>query len=194
MKLFKSKAEKAMEAKLAIRQGINELKKCDRSLEKKKAEMIKFAQEAKKQGITQQYDVAVSGLKMILSYQKRCKAMILQIQMTESMRDLTTMSSSFVKLMGNVGKEVSKVTKDTNFVKNQLAFEKGMMSAEAAMDQLEGFLEDSGMAFETDVEADIEQEIKDMIDATGAAEISALDDEIDRRLEESARKKAALRE
>lgn len=183
-----------MEARLAIRQGVNELKKCDRSLEKKKNEMIRFAQEAKKQGITPQYNVAVSGLKMVLSYQKRCKAMMLQIQMTESMRDLTTMGANFVKLMGNVGKEVSKVTKNANFAKNQLAFEKGMLSAEAAMDQLEEFLEGSGMAFETGAETDIDQEIENMVDATGAAEVSALDEEIDRRLAESERKRAALRE
>lgn len=194
MKLFKSKAEKALEAKLAIRQGVNELKKSDRSLEKKKEELIRFAQDAKKQGISQQYNVAVSGLKMVLLYQKRCKAMMLQIQMTESMRDLTTMSSNFVKLMGNVGKEVSKVTKSTNFAKNQLAFEKGMLSAEAAMDQLEGFLEDSGMAFETDAESDVEEEIRKMIDSTGAAEISVLDDEIDRRLAEIEKKRSALKE
>ena len=36
MRLFKSKEEKAMEARLAIRGGINDLKKCDRSLEKKR--------------------------------------------------------------------------------------------------------------------------------------------------------------
>ena len=194
MKLFKSKAEKALEAKLAIRQGVNELKKCDRSLEKKKEELIKFAQEAKKQGISQQYNIAVSGLKMVLSYQKRCKAMMLQIQMTESMRDLTTMNANFVKLMGNVGKEVSNVTKSTNFAKNMLDFEKGMLSAETAMDQLESFLEDSGMAFETDVESDVEDEINKMIDATGAAEINALDDEIDKRLAEIEGKRAALKE
>lgn len=194
MKLFRTKAEKEMEAKLAIRQGINELKKCDRTLEKKKDEMIRHAQEAKRQGISQQYSVAVSGLKMILSYQKRCKAMMLQIQMTESMRDLTTMSSRFVKLMGNVGKEVSKVTKSTNFVKNQLAFERGMMSAETAMDQLEGFLENSGMAFESETETDINAEIEAMIDATGAAEINALDAEIDRRLAESEKMRSTLKE
>ena len=194
MKLFKSKAEKALEAKLAIRQGVNELKKCDRSLEKKKEELIKFAQEAKKQGISQQYNMAVSGLKMVLSYQKRCKAMMLQIQMTESMRDLTTMNANFVKLMGNVGKEVSNVTKSTNFAKNMLDFEKGMLSAETAMDQLESFLEDSGMAFETDVESDVEDEINKMIDATGAAEINALEDEIDKRLAEIEGKRAALKE
>ena len=147
MRLFKTKAEKAMEAKLAVRQGINELKKCDRSLEKRKNEMLRHAQEAKQQGITQQYAVAVNGLKMIMAYQKRCRAMILQIEMTESMRDLTTLSSKFVKLMGNVGKEVSAVAKNASFAKNQLAFEKGMLSSETAMSQLEDFLEESGMAF-----------------------------------------------
>ena len=194
MSLFKSKAEKEMEARLAVRQGINELKKCDRSLEKKKTEMIAHAQEAKKQGISQQYDVAVSGLKMVMNYQKRCKAMILQIQMTESMRDLTTMSSKFVKLMGSVGKEVSKVTQSTQFTKNQLAFEKGMLSAEAAMSQLEGFLEDSGMSFESATEEDLDTEIRNMIDATGAAQINELDDEIERRLAETQKKRAALKE
>ena len=194
MKLIKTKAEKAMEAKLAIRQGINELKKCDRSLEKKKEEMIRFAQEAKQQGITQQYDVAVNGLKMVLAYQKRCRAMILQIQMTETMRDLTTMSSKFVKLMGDVGKEVSKVTQSTKFLKNQVAFEKGVLASEAAMDQLEGFLEDSGMAFETDTEADVDEEIRNMIDATGSAGSSAIDQEIEKKLAELEKKRAALKE
>lgn len=192
MGLFKSKEEKEMEARLAIRKGIHDLRKCDHSLEAKKNEMIQHAQEAKAQGIAQQYSVAVSGLKMIMSYQKRCKAMILQIQMTESMRDLTTISSKFVKLMGNVGKEVSKVTKTSNFTRNQLAFEKGVLSAESAMSQLEDFLEDSGMTFESQSEADLDAEIEKMIDATGAAKIDSLDEEIDRRLAESEAKRAAL--
>lgn len=194
MAFFKSKAEKEMEARLAVRQGIPELQKCDRSLERKKTEMIKHAQEAKLQGLSQQYAVAVSGLKMILEYQKRCKAMSLQIQMTESMRDLTTLSAQFVKLMGNVGKEVSKVTVSANFAKNQLAFEKGMLSAESAMDQLEGFLEDAGMSFESGsgMEAETDADIERLIDSTGAAQIDELDAEIDRRLAQSEAKRAAL--
>ncbi len=194
MMFFKTKEEKALEARMVIRRGINDLKKCDRSLEKKKNEMIAHAQSAKAQGISQQYNVAVSGLKMILSYQKRCKAMILQIQMAESMRDLTIMNARFVKLMGNVGKEVSKVTQATNFTRNQLAFEKGMVSAEAAMEQLEGFMEETGMAFESDMETDLDKEIENMIDATGAAAIDELDAEIDRKLKESEKKLASLKE
>lgn len=194
MKLLKSKEEKAMEARLAIRRGITDLKKCDRSLEKKKAEMIQHAQNAKKQGIHQQYAVAVSGLKMVLAYQKRCQAMILQIQMTESMRDLTTLSSKFVKLMGDVGKEVTKVSKSANFTQNQLAFEKGMLSSETAMDQLEDFLEDAGMSFESDRDADLDAEIEKMIDAMEAADIDELDKEIDQKLKESEEKRTALKE
>lgn len=194
MKLFKSKEEKELEARLAVRRGVTELKKCDRTLEKKKDEMIKHAQEAKKQGVSQQYAVAVSGLKMIISYQKRCKAMLLQIQMAESMRDLTTLSTKFVKLMGNVGMEVSKVVKTANFAQNQMMFEKGMASAEGAMSQLEDFLEDSGMSFETETEADVDAEIEKMIDVTGAAKSDPIDDEIDRRLAESEARRTALKE
>lgn len=194
MGLFKSKAEKELEARLAVRHSINELKKCERSLEKKKNEMIEHARKAKQQGATQQYNTAVNGLKMIMAYQKRCSAMTLQIEMTESMRDLTLMSSKFVKLLGNVGKEVSKVTAGANFAKNQLAFEKGMLSAETAMGQLEGFMEDAGMAFESASDDEINAEIDAMIDATSAAEIDALDDEIDRRLAQSEAKRAGIKE
>ncbi|MCC8138379.1 MAG: hypothetical protein LIO76_10080 [Clostridiales bacterium] len=157
--------------------------------------MIEHAQTAKAQGITQQYQVALSGLKMILSYQKRCKSMILQIQMTESMRDLTTISSKFVKIMGDVGTELTKVNKSVNFAKNQLEFEKGMMAAENAMSQLEDFMEDAGMSFE-DAEDDqsLDEEVANLIDATGAAKVDAMDAEIDSLLAEIQKKNQTVKE
>ena len=195
MKLIKSKAEKEMEARIAVKQGIQSLKKYDRTLEKKKKEMIEHAQTAKEQGISQQYQVAVSGLKMILSYQKRCKSMILQMEMTESMRDLTTISSKFVKIMGNVGKELTKVSNTANFAKNQLSFQKGVLSAEAAMDQLEDFMEEAGMSFEdSQSEEELDEEIRTLIDTTGAAKVNAVDAEIDSMLEELAQKSGTIKE
>ena len=121
--IFKSKEEKALEAKLAIKRSIQDLQKCDKSLDRKKEEMIKHAQEAKRQGITQQYNMALSSLKMILGYQKRTRAMILQIKMAESMRDLTSMSTKFVQTLGNVGKEMGALVKGADFAKNQLDFD-----------------------------------------------------------------------
>ena len=194
MSLFKSKEQKALEAKLAVRRGIQDLKKCDRSLEKKKEDMIQHAQAAKRQGIDQQFQVAKSGLKMIMAHQKRAQAMILQLQMTESLRDLTSMGAGFVSLLGRVGKEVTKISAAANFAKNQLAFEQGMMAAETAMGQLEDFLEDAGMSFGELTEDDMDAEVERMIDATGSIQQDALDAEIDEKIKALEQKRAALKE
>ena len=192
--LFKSKEQKALEAKLAIKRSIQDLQKCDKSLERKKEEMIKHAQEAKRQGITQQYTMALSSLKMILGYQKRTRAMVLQIQMAESMRDLTTMSTKFVQTLGNVGKEMGALVKGANFAQNQLDFEKGMLQADNVMQQLEGFLDDTGMSLEEMTDEEMNEEVERLIDVTGASKVDPVDDEIERRLAEIEQKKSAVKE
>ena len=193
MRLFKSKEERALEAKMAVRQGIRELDKCSKTLEKKKAEMIAHAQKAKSQGITQQYQVAVNGLKMILTYQKRAQAMALQLHMAETVRDLTSMSVGFVKMLGMVGKEVSKVTASAGFAKNQLVFEKGMLSSESAMEKLEAVLDNAGMSMESFSEEEIDDEIARLIDVTGAAGQDELDAEIEERLAELESKRSGMK-
>ena len=192
--LFKSKEQKQLEARLAIKRSIQELNKCDKSLERKKDEMIRHAQEAKRQGITQQYNMAISSLKMILGYQKRTRAMVLQIQMAESMRDLTTMSTKFVETLGNVGKEMGALVKNANFAKNQLEFEKGMLQADNVMQQLEDFLDDTGMSLEEMSDEQMNEEVERLIDVTGAAKGDPVDDEIERRLKEIESKKSAIQE
>ena len=167
-----------------MRQGIRELEKTNKTLEKKKDEMLAFAREAREKGVKQQYAVAVSGLKMIINYQKRSEAMVQQAKMAESMKDLTRISSKFVNLMGAMGKEVAKVAKSTNYAKNQMEFEKGMASAEMAMDQLESFMEDAGMGF-TDIEMgeeELDQEIEALISADVSAPADKLDDELAAKL------------
>ena len=177
---LKTKQEKELEARIAVRQGIRELEKTNKALEKKKDDMLAFAREAREKGVKQQYAVAVSGLKMIINYQKRSEAMVLQAKMAESMKDLTRISSKFVNLMGNMGKEISKVAQTTNFAKNQMEFEKGMMSAEMAMDQLESFMEDAGMGF-ADIEMG-EDELNEEIEALISADISAPADQMEDEL------------
>ena len=192
--LFKSKEQKQLEARLAIKRSIQELNKCDKSLERKKDEMIRHAQEAKRQGITQQYNMAMSSLKMILGYQKRTRAMVLQIQMAESMRDLTTMSTRFVETLGNVGKEMGALVKNANFAKNQLEFEKGMLQADNVMQQLEDFLDGTGMSLEEMSDEEMNEEVERLIDVTGAVQSDPVDDEIERRLKEIESKKSAIQE
>ncbi len=177
---LKSKQEKELEARIAVRQGIRDLEKVNKKLEKKKDEMLAFAREAREKGVKQQYAVATSGLKMIINYQKRSEAMVLQAKMAESMRDLTGISSKFVNLMGTMGREVAKVANSTNFARNQMEFEKGMASAEMAMDQLESFMEDAGMGF-ADVEMS-DDELNEAIEALISADVSAPADDMEEEL------------
>lgn len=192
--IFKSKEQRAMEAKLAIRRSVQELKKCDKALERKKEDLIKHGQAAKKQGISQQYEMAINSMKMILGYQKRTRAMILQIQMAESMRDLTTMSSNFVTTLGNVGKEMGTLVQKTKFAKNQLEFQKGMLQADAVMQQLEGFLDDTGMAMEEMSDEDMTKEVEQLIDLTSATNEDPIDNELDERINQIQMKKSLLKE
>ena len=181
---LKTKQEKELEARIAVRQGIRELEKTNKTLEKKKDEMLAFAREAREKGVKQQYAVAVSGLKMIINYQKRSEAMVLQAKMAESMKDLTRISSKFVNLMGAMGKEVAKVAKSTNYAKNQMECEKGMASAEMAMEQLESFMEDAGMGF-ADVEMsdeELDAEIEALVSADVSGKADAEEDALAQKL------------
>lgn len=144
MNIFMSKEKKAMKAKMALRRSVSDLKRWERGLEKKKADMIKLGQEAKRQGIKDQYALAVSGLKAIMAQLQRAKKMQLQLNLVETMRDLSNMSSGFVDIMGKVGKEIENITGSTDFMKNQMKFEQGMMSIDGMMGQLESFMDDSG--------------------------------------------------
>ncbi len=147
--VFMSKEQKRLHNKMEMRRTIRELDRWDRSLEKKKNELIKLGQEANRQGIRDQYAVAFSGLKMVMNQQLRARKMQLQLKLVESLRDLSLISSDFMGMMGKVGKEINKVADGTNFMKNQVAFETGMVSIEGMMEQMDGFMEDMDLNMES---------------------------------------------
>ncbi|GHU83737.1 hypothetical protein FACS1894196_4070 [Clostridia bacterium] len=191
---FKSKEQKALEAKIAVRQGVQELKRCSRVYDKKRDEMIKYAQSAKQQGLGSQYKLAVSGLKMVMAQAKRTKAMILQLEMTESLRDLTTMSSKFVSLLSGMAQQIQKVATGANFAQNQMAFQKGLVAADSAMDQLEQFMESAGMGFEDMSDGQDEVELDEEIERLLEGKADPIDDEIEQRIKASEVKRDALKE
>ena len=98
-----------LEERLEIKRNIQSLKKYDKSLERKKDELIRIAQEAQKIGTQQQYQMAVNNLKVLLNYQKRSRSMLLQFQMAESMRDFSFVTNSSVKALGKLGKAMNDI-------------------------------------------------------------------------------------
>ncbi len=181
---LKSKEEKALERKIAVKNGIRSLEKVSKKLESKQDELLGIAREAREKGVKQQYAMAVSGLKMIIAYRKKSEAMVLQLKLAESMRDLTAISSQFVNLMGGLGKELTTVANSINSAKNQMEFEKGMASAEMAMDQLSDFMEDAGMGF-TDMQMsdeEMDQEIESLISADVSGQAGSMEADLEAKL------------
>ena len=193
MNLFKSKEEKALEAKIAVNRVVQSAKRQERMLEKKRDELIKYAQEAKKQGITQQYGIAKNGLRMVMQQLTKVRTLVMHLQLTQTVRDITVMGSDFIKIVGKVGKELSSLSIGADFAKNQIAYEKGMMASQMAMDQLDNFLEDAGMTFAESSDEDMDAELERMIDSTGAVKADPVDDEIEARIKQLQMKQSEIK-
>ena len=194
MKLFKSREEKEMERKLAIKRTLNELTKADRSMQKKKDEMLKLAQDAKEKGIEREYITAKNGLKSMMKFQQNVQAVKLRIQIAESMRDVSSVNMKALNTMGAIGKEIGTLMNSANFAKNQAAFEMGMMKMDEMLSQMEGLMEDTDMSLNETSDETLDSEIEQLIAATGAAQATKEDDEINQMLKNLEQKKSALKE
>jgi len=194
MKLFKSREEKEMERKLAIKRTLNELTKADRSMQKKKDEMLKLAQDAKEKGIEREYITAKNGLKSMMKFQQNVQAVKLRIQIAESMRDVSSVNMKALNTMGAIGKEIGTLMSSANFAKNQAAFEMGMMKMDEMLSQMEGLMEDTDMSLNETSDETLDSEIEQLIAATGAAQATKEDDEINQMLKNLEQKKSALKE
>ena len=62
------------------------------------------------------------------------------------------------------------------------------------MQQLEGFLDDTGMSLEEMTDEEMNEEVERLIDVTGSSSVDPVDDEIERRLAEIEGKKSAIKE
>lgn len=139
---FMSREQKSIRTKLAIRKGINDLNRYERSLTKAKNNMIDLGRKAKEEGSPDQVRLLVSGVRNIMTQQLRVGKMRIQLMLMENMHQLASVSSQFTGLIGKVSKEVTNITKNTNFMKNSAKMQEGMMNMELMMDQMDDFMTD----------------------------------------------------
>ncbi len=194
---IKSKEEKEMERKLAIRRTMNELNRCKKSMEKKKGEMMQLATKAKAAGLAREYATAKNGLISIMKYSQTLEAVRMRLQIAETMRDMSSASMKAVKSMGDIGKELSSIMEKTNFAKNQAAFEMGSMKMEEMMSQMDDMLESTsdmsgGYSTETS-EDEWEKAAGSLIEASLNAKPSESDKEIDALLQQVSQQESSLK-
>ena len=147
MGLFKSKQQKEIEKKMLVKRTINTMNKQINRLEDQKKVFVDAAKRAKDKDLDAQYRLALSGYKMTVQQQKRAQEMLLNFEITAQMKDVTMMTSEFLRGMSAISKEMTKLADAKEFAKIQAQFEEAMVAVETQTDQMDNFMEMSQETF-----------------------------------------------
>lgn len=110
MGVFKSKAEKEQERRMAVRRSMKELEKRIVTLKKLEAEHIRSAQEAMREELPDQIKLAKEALKLTISERKRTYKMLLNARIISQMRDMSNMTSEFLNAISIISKDIANTT------------------------------------------------------------------------------------
>ena len=144
---FKSKAQKELEKKMLVKRTINTMNKQINRLEDQKQVFIDAAKRAKEKDLEAQYNLALSGYKMTVQQQRRAQEMLLNFEITAQMKDVTMMTSDFLRGMSEISKEMTRLADAKEFAKIQAQFEEAMVAVETQTDQMDNFMEMSQETF-----------------------------------------------
>ncbi|MCM1368179.1 MAG: FtsK/SpoIIIE domain-containing protein [Roseburia sp.] len=135
------------ERNVKVRRTIAKIEQTVAKLERMKAEYLKKATDAKARGESASYSLAKSGLNATLSQIKRAKEMLLNIEITAELQKMDETNADFLTGMSVIAKRISKVNKQSDFVKLQKEIEKALSGMEEAQAGLDVFLQNSDAAF-----------------------------------------------
>ena len=149
MGLFKSKEEKQIEAKMKVKQTITKFNKQIAKLEEQKKVYLDAAKRAKKLGLGDEVRLAITGYLLTSNQQKRAQKMLLNFEIAAQMKDMEVMNAEFLQSLGDVSKEMIKLTNNKDFAKVQAQFEKAMALSQTRAEQMDMYLESSQTEFAT---------------------------------------------
>ena len=188
MGLFKSKQEKNLEQKLAIKKTLNNLNKQIEELEKKKKTAIEKARVARESGLNAEYNLALSLYRASVSQQKRAREMLLNFEITTQMKDMATLTKEFLKGLSILSREMVSLTNNKDFLKVQQQFEKAITGVETQSKQLDSMMDTGEQKF-TEVtnseDAISDEDFANLVDEMSSQENEGIDDlsNIDKELE-----------
>lgn len=142
-------SKKEIEKRMLIKRTIAEMDKQIQKLERQKTAYIEAGKQAKQRGLTAQYNLALSGLRMTIMQQRRVMEMKLNFEITSQMKDMTRMTADFLAGMGSLSRDMMKLTKESDFLKVQQQFSEAMMSVEVQAEQMESFMDETQSSFST---------------------------------------------
>ena len=147
MSLFKTKKQKEIEQKIMIKKTISSIERYIDSLEKHKTKYLNIAKEAKLNGSQREYNIALSGFKTIYSQQTKAKEMLLNLELTSQVKEMTQITSSFLTAMNNISHEMTKLSKNMDFGKTHNEFEKSIENVSLTSENIDMLIEQSSQIY-----------------------------------------------
>lgn len=184
-----SVSKKEIQKKMLIKQTINSMNKQIQKLEEQKKSYIEAGKQAKQQGLSAQYNLALSGLRMTIAQQRRVYEMKLNFEITSQMKDMSKMTVEFLDGMSSLSKDMMKLTKEKDFLKVQKQFTEAMTSVEVQTEQMEEFMDETQSTFATSYSGTAEEnkELENLM-TNEAVSANMTESMIDKELEELKKK------
>ena len=178
-------SRKDIQKRMVINKTLREMQKQIDKLEEKKQYYIDAAKDAKKKGLPNQYNLAMSGLRMALIQQRRVQEMKLNFEITMQMKDVALMTNEFVKGMSILSKDMAKLSKEKTLIKVGQEFENAMEGIQVQTETLDDFMEATNAAFSSGSYAGEanEKELDSMVDnqvSDDSVDEEAINKEIER--------------
>lgn len=190
MGLFQSAEKKEMQKRLLVKQSIKNLEKYIAGLNKQYNTYLELAKLSKMKGAEGQFKLVTSALRAVINQRQKAEEMLLNIQITSQMRDLTKMTKGFLTTMNTISKDMIKTTKSMDFenVINNLST--AMNNVEIATEKLDTLLESSSDSYASLADSSniTDDEIKKMIDLEIAHQESNINAQIDEKVNELEKK------
>ncbi len=130
-----------------IRRTITKIEQTVVKLERMKDEYLEKATAAKVRGDSASYSLAKSGLNATLTQIKRAKEMQLNIEITSELQKMGETNADFLTGMSSIAKSISKINKQSDFVKLQKEISKALSGMEEAQAGLDVFLQNTDAQF-----------------------------------------------
>ena len=192
MGLFRTKQQKEIQKKMLVKRTVNSMNKQIARLEEQKKVFIDAVKRTKEKNLDAQFNLALSGYRMTVQQQKRAQEMLLNFEITAQMRDVTMMTTEFLKGMSVISKEMSKLADAKEFEKIQAQFEEAITAVETQTEQIDSFMEISQESFASagkakdgkDINADDFE--KFIMEASSSEQAS--NEDIDKEIEELKKK------
>lgn len=179
--------KKRLQKQIKINGTIADIRKTVAQLERAKNQYIDKARIAKERGDNASYKLARSGLSATIGQVNKAREMLLNIEITNELRQMTDINADFLVTIAKIAKSINKINKSSNFAKLQSDIQTALTNVEKSQSSLDAFLSNTDVAFESIASStgDIisERELDSIIDGEIAADSSAdANSEIDQLL------------